>query len=84
MPSILKLSSRPIYTEDLAISTALAPATVNETVMGAGVIPLTPISIAAMLGLASYANDALAAAGGVNTGQLYWNSTDSKVHARIA
>ena len=84
MPSIVTISPRPIYLEDLAVSTSNAPATVSEEVMGVGTVPLTPISAVLYSAFTSYANDAAAAAGGVLVGQLYYNSTHSALHVRMS
>lgn len=84
MPSIVTISPRSIYIEDLALSTSNAPATVNEEVMGVGTVPLTPISAVLYSAFSSYANDVAAAAGGVLVGQIYWNSTNSALHVRMS
>ena len=82
MASILKVTPRPIYKEDLALSTDHSPATVNETVMGVGVVALTPISAVLYSAFGAYANDAAAASAGVNLGEIYYNSTFGKLYAR--
>jgi hypothetical protein len=84
MPSILTITPRKTYLEDLALSTSNAPATVNEEVMGVGTVPLTPISAVLYSAFGSYANDAAAAAGGVHVGGLYYSSTYSALHVRMS
>jgi len=74
MPSILTITPRPLYVEDLALSTSNAPATVNEEVMGVGTVPLTPISAMLYSDLHPYADDAAAAAGGIGIGFHYFNT----------
>ena len=83
MPSILTLTPRPIYVEDLALSISNAPATVNQEVKGVGVVPLTPISAMLYSDLHPYADDAAAAAGGIGIGYHYWNSTTSLPKTRM-
>lgn len=83
MPSIVTLTPRLLYAEDLALSTSNAPATVDKEVMGVGTVPLTPISAVLYSTFHSYANDAAAAAGGVPVGGLYYSSTYSTLHVRM-
>ena len=83
MSSIVTISARPIYLEDLAVSTDNSPTPVNEEVMGVGTVPLTPISVILYSDLHSYANDAAAAAGGIGVGYWYFNSTTSLPKTRM-
>ena len=83
MPSIVTISPRPIYLEDLAVSTSNAPATVNEEVMGVGTVPLTPISVMLYSDLDPYASDAAAAAGGIGGGYHYFNTSTNLPKTRM-
>ena len=82
MPSSVTLTPRKIFKEDLNLSTDHSPATVDQTVGGVGVVPLTPINAAMYSDFGAYANDALAAAGGIALGQIYYNTTSSALFAR--
>jgi len=83
MSAIYKITPRKIFLEDLSVSTHHDPGTSDQYVKGVGTVPLTPISMVLYSAFGSYANDAAAAADGLGLGALYYNSTDSKLHARI-
>lgn len=82
--AFLTVTPRPIYLEDLAVSTSQAPATVSEYVGGVGDTNLTPIAVVLYSAFSSYANDAAAAAGGVPVGGLYFSSAYNTLHTRMA
>ena len=83
MSSIVTITPRPIYLEDLAVSADFSPTPVNEEVMGVGTVPLTPIPVMLYSDLHSYADDTAAAAGGIGVGYQYWNSTTSLPKTRM-
>jgi len=84
MPSIVTVTPRPIYVEDLALSTSNAPATVDHEVAGVGIVPLTPISAMLYSDLHPYADDSAAAAGGIGVGYHYFNTTTSLPKTRMS
>ncbi len=79
-----KLKPRTIVKEDLHLATVPNPTQVTKTIMGAGDLLVTPIDAVLYSAFGSYANDGAAAAGGVLVGQLYWNTTNNKLHTRMS
>lgn len=74
---------RLIAVEDLAASAAPGQTFVDEVLgLGPGQV-LTKIPITLLTQLKSAANDAAAAAAGVNVGQIYYNTTETALHARM-
>ena len=75
MPDSVTVQFRGIANEDFLTSATTAQ--VNQTVMGVGVVPLTPFVIAA--------GDAAASAAGVLVGEIYMNSavTPNKLRTRM-
>ena len=84
MSSIYRIIPRKIFLEDLEVSTHQNPGTSNQYVKGVGTVPLTPISVVLYSAFSPYANDAAAAADGIGLGALYYNTTDSQLHARLS
>ena len=82
MPASVTITPRKIFLEDLQLTTSQAPATSNQTVGGVGTVPLTPISAVLYSSFGAYSNDTTAAAGGIQLGQIYYNTTYSALFAR--
>lgn len=85
MPSDATLGPRKIYIEDLELTTVAAGETGQEDVLGASGNPqtLNKVDMVRLTQFTVAANDAAAASGGVNVGEIYYNSTNSKLHARM-
>ena len=84
MPSSVNVTPRKICLEDIQVSASPSPGTVSMYVMGAGTVPLTPVSMVLYSAFSSYANDAAAAVGGVAVGGLYYSTTYSALHTRMS
>jgi hypothetical protein len=84
MPAIDTLTPRLIFQQDLALAAAPDPAPIEVVVLGAGTVSLTPIDAVLYTSFKQALNDAGAAAVGVNVGGVYWNLTDSTLHARLS
>ena len=84
MPSIVTISPRKIFLEDLNVTTSNSPTPSSQTVMGVGTVSLTPISAVLYSAFGSYANDAAAGAGGVNVGFLYYHSGSNQLKTRMS
>lgn len=83
MPSLV-VTSRKLFKEDLYTSTDHTPATVNQTVGGVGTVALTPVNAFFYSDVGAYANDAAAAAGGLNVGDLYYDSVNLRLRVRMS
>lgn len=84
MPSSLTITPRPIYLEDLALSTENDPDQVDAVVGGVGTVPLTPITAVLYSAFGAYANDAAAAIGGVGVGYQYYNTGTNLLKVRMS
>ena len=85
MADILTGTPRPLYLEDLAVTTDPDGETASVTVYGAPINPNTLHKIAVVLYTAfqQAANDVAAAAAGVAVGTVYYNTTTSTRKARM-
>lgn len=84
MPSSVTLTPRLIFKEDLSLTTSASQPTSSQYVAGIGPTTLHLIDAVLYSAFGQYANDAAAAAAGVNLGSLYYNTTDSTIHARLS
>ena len=86
MATDITLTPRKIYLEDLATTTTQAGETEAVTVLGAAVNPVTLNKLALVLltQFTAAANDVAAAAAGVALGEVYYNTTASKLYSRRA
>lgn len=82
--AFVTVTPRKIFLEDLEVTTAQAPTPSTQYVGGVGNTNLTPIAVVLYSAFSSYANDAAAAAGGVPVGGLYFSSTYTTLHTRMA
>lgn len=82
--SFVTVTPRPIYLEDLAVSTSPSPTPVSEYVGGVGTTPLTPISMVLYSAFTQAANDSAAATAGVSVGYIYYNTTTSALKTRMS
>jgi hypothetical protein len=85
MPSSNTITPRKLYVEDLDLTTNASGATASTNVLGAPSNPVTvnKIDMVRLTQFTQAANDAAAAAAGVNLGEVYYNTTNSKLHARL-
>ncbi len=83
MPDSATVISRPIYQEDIALTTNYTPVTVTETVMGLGPTALTPLNCIRYSDLTRAADDVAAAAAGVAVGEVYMVTATGKLRARM-
>lgn len=74
MPSSVTIKPRPIYIEDLSLTTSNAPTLQSQTVGGLGITSLTPISAVLYSAFPAYANRA-AATSGIGAGRIYYDTT---------
>lgn len=84
MAATATVKSRKIYKEDVAFTATPTPATENAHVLGAGTVALTKLDAVLYSAFGQYANDGAAAAGGVLVGQIYFNTTNNKLHVRMS
>jgi hypothetical protein len=84
MPSIVTITPRKTFLEDLNVTTSPNPTPTATTVMGVGAVSLTPISAVLYSAFGQYANDAAAAAGGVAVGYLYYNTSTNLIKTRMS
>lgn len=83
MPSAITITPRPLYIEDLALTTTPAGATASVTVLGAvGAQTLNKIDMIRYTQFTIADNDVAAAAGGVAVGEVYVSSA-GKLRARL-
>ena len=77
--------SRLIYLEDLAVTSNPAGQTDQVNVLGASSNPQTlhRIPIVLLTQFTTASNDADAATKGVQVGEIYYNTSTSKLHARM-
>lgn len=85
MPESLSMTPRKICIEDLELTTTATGATVSANVLGALGNPqtLNKIDMVRLTQFTVAANDVAAAAAGISTGQIYYNSTESGLHTRM-
>lgn len=83
MPDSITLTPRKIFLEDLSTTTNASGATASVTVLGTGAVTLNKLALVLLTQFTQAASDAAAAGAGVNLGQIYYNTTDSKLHARL-
>lgn len=84
MPSIVTITPRKTFLEDLNVTTSPNPTPTATTVMGVGAVSLTPISAVLYSAFGQYANDAAAALGGVGVGFLYYHTGSNALKARMS
>lgn len=85
MATVITITPRLLYLEDLAVTSNPSGETASVTVAGEVVNPQTLNKVAVLL-LTEYtqaANDVAAAAAGVPVGGHYWNTTTSFPHTRM-
>jgi hypothetical protein len=76
MPSAVVITPRPIYIEDMDIGTG----TVAQTVMNAGTVNLTRVSLSSLnAGLPVFHSNAAAVAGGLTSNDLYQSGGNPSV-----
>lgn len=83
MPTDITLTPRPLYKEDLALTTTPTGETASVTVLGAGTQTLNKIPMVLMTQYTVAANDAAAAAAGVALGECYITAA-GKLRARLS
>ena len=84
MPSIVTVTPRRTFLEDLNVTTSPNPTPTATTVMGVGAVSLTPISAVLYSAFGQYANDSAAALGSIAVGQIYYNTSISALKARMS
>lgn len=84
MSSVYRITPRKLFLEDLQVTTDHTPTTSTQYVLGAGNVPLTPIAAVLYSAFGSYANDSVAAAGGVPIGGIYFSTTYNTLHTRMS
>lgn len=84
MPSSVNVVPRKLFKEDLQLTTSPSAATSNQNVLGVvGVVPLNPIDAVLYSAFTQAANDTAAQTAGVGLGEIYYNTTSSKLKARL-
>jgi hypothetical protein len=85
MPTAITLTPRLLYKEDIAFTTNPSGETASVTVLGAPTNPNTLNKVPAVLltMFTQAANDAAAAAAGVNVGQIYYHTGEGGLHTRM-
>lgn len=79
-----EITPRKIYIQDLALTTDPDGETETVPVMGLGNTEVNKIDMLRFSQFGQYADDGAAAGGGVEVGQLYYNTTNSKLHVRMS
>lgn len=84
MATDITLTPRLLYLEDLATTTNASGETESVTVLGEPSNPVLLHKIPAVLltAFTQAANDSAASAAGVQLGEIYYNTTASKLYAR--
>lgn len=87
MPSVVTITPRLIYLEDLSTTVAQAGALANVNVLQAdgssSAEVLNKIPMVQYTHFTAAAGDVAAAAAGVAVGEIFYCTTDSKLHARL-
>lgn len=83
MPSSVTITPRKLFKEDLQLTTSPTAATSNQTVLGLGTVALNPIDAVLYSAFTRAADDQAAHAAGVTKGQIYYNTTTSKLQTQM-
>ncbi len=83
MPSSVTVTPRKLFKEDLQLTTSPNASTSNQTVLGLGTVALNPIDAVLYSVFTQAANDAAAGTAGIAVGEIYYNTTSSKLKARM-
>lgn len=84
MPSSVTITPRKLFKEDLQLTTSPSAAASNQTVLGLGTVALSPIDAVLYSAFSQALNDSAAASQGVAVGEIYYNTTTSKLKARMS
>lgn len=81
MPSSVTITPRKLFKEDLQLTTSPNAAASNQTVLGLGTVALNPIDAVLYSSFTQASSDTTAAAGGVDAGEVYYNTTRNRLKA---
>lgn len=84
MADAVELTFRPIYMEDIASTKVPTGDNATVEVLGSGSQSLQKVPLTLLTQLVSAADDSAAATGGVLVGEVYYNTTRTRLRTRMS
>ena len=84
MPSSVTITPRKLFKEDLQLTTNPNAAASNQTVLGLGTVALNPVDAVLYSSFTQASNDTNAGTGGVDAGEVYYNTTRNRLKAKAS